>query len=80
VRTHDPGGTFGEQRASLRAAVGEAIAEHAASTGASLPMPASDLAIVLMALANGLAVERMVAPGDVPADLMGRVLALLVDT
>ncbi|MFB9313453.1 TetR/AcrR family transcriptional regulator [Nocardioides plantarum] len=79
VRTQDPGGTFGEQRASLRAAVSDAIGERAARSGTSLSMPASDLAIVLMALVNGLAVERMIAPDDVPADLMGRVLALLVN-
>jgi AcrR family transcriptional regulator len=70
--------TFRDGRASLRAAVTEAIEEQAARSNASLAMPASDLAIVLMALANGLAVERMVAPEDVPEDLMGRVLALVV--
>lgn len=45
---------------------------------APLPQPASSLAIVLMALANGLAMERMVAPDDVPEDLLGQVLALVV--
>jgi AcrR family transcriptional regulator len=78
VRSDDADGTFRDQRATVRTAVTEAIAEHAASSGATLPIPASDLAIVLMALANGLAMERMIAPEDVAEDLMGRVLALLV--
>ena len=42
-------------------------------------MPASELAIVMAALVNGLAVERILAPDEVPPDLLGRVLALLVD-
>ena len=77
VRT-DADSTFRDRRSDLRAAVTDAIEEHAARAGATLPMPASDLAIVLMALSNGLAVERMVAPEEVPEDLMGRVLALVV--
>lgn len=78
VRSSDPGGTFLEQRQALRAAVADAIAEHASRSGTTLPLPSSDLAIVLMALVNGLAIERMVAPDEVPADLLGRALALLV--
>jgi AcrR family transcriptional regulator len=75
---NDADSTFRERRSSLRAAVTDAIEEHAAHAGATLPMAASDLAVVLMALSNGLAVERMVAPEEVPEDLMGRVLALVV--
>jgi AcrR family transcriptional regulator len=75
---NDADSTFRDRRSSLRAAVTAAIEEHAAGAGATLPMSASDLAIVLMALSNGLAVERMVAPEEVPEDLMGRVLALVV--
>jgi AcrR family transcriptional regulator len=75
---NDADSTFRDRRSSLRAAVTDAIEEHAARAGATLPMSASDLATVLMALANGLAVERMVAPAEVPEDLMGRVLALVV--
>ena len=66
------------QRRSLLAAVEQGVAQHADSAGAALPLPARDLAVVIMALANGLALERMLAPEDVPDELMGRVLALLV--
>lgn len=78
VRSDDADGAFRERREALRAAVADAIELHAARSGATLPLPASSLAIVLMALANGLAMERMVAPDDVPGDLLGQVLALVV--
>ncbi|GAA5143695.1 TetR/AcrR family transcriptional regulator [Nocardioides marinquilinus] len=78
VRAAEPGGVLGRQRDALRAAVADAISEHAESAGATLPLPAADLALVVMALTNGLAVERLVGPDDVAPDLMGRVLALLV--
>ena len=78
VRSEDADGAFRDRREGLRAAVAEAMEEHAARAGATLPLPAADLAVVLMALSNGLAMERMIAPDDVPEDLLGRVLALVV--
>lgn len=78
VRTGDTDATFRDQRESLRASVTEAIVEHASRSDTELALPAPDLAIALMALANGLAMERMIAPDDVPPDLMGRVLAMIV--
>ncbi|WP_167736787.1 TetR/AcrR family transcriptional regulator [Nocardioides sp. 1609] len=78
VRSGDVDDVFRRHRDSLRVAVTAAIEDHVDRAGGSLPLPASELATVLMALANGLAVERMVAPDDVAPDLMGRVLALLV--
>ena len=79
VRSPDPGrSAFHGQRTSMRAVIAETIEEHAAASGADLPVPPAELAVVLMALANGLAMERMLAPSDVPPDLFGRVLALLV--
>lgn len=78
VRSDDPDGAFRHRRASLHAAVTAAMEEQATRAGAPLPMPASELATLLMALSNGLAMERMIASEDVPDDLMGRVLALVV--
>lgn len=78
VRSDDVDGAFRDRRAALHAAVAAAMEDQAAQAGATLPMPATELATLLMALSNGLAMERMVAPEDVPDDLMGRVLALVV--
>jgi hypothetical protein len=35
------------------------------------------MAVVLLALSNGLAVESQIDPDAVPADLLGRVLGLI---
>lgn len=78
VRAEEVDGAFVDRRRELRGAVTRAIEAHAEEAGGSLPMPADELATLLLALSNGLAIERLVAPAEVPDDLMGRVLALLV--
>ncbi|MTB85401.1 TetR family transcriptional regulator [Nocardioides sp. zg-578] len=78
VRTGRTDGPFGERRRELHAAVAAAVAAHAEEAGAELPLPAGSLATLLLALSNGLAIERLVDPAAVPDDLMGRALALLV--
>lgn len=78
VRGGGTDGAFLTRRRELHAAVTEAIAAHATASGATLLMPPAELATLLMALANGLALERHADPGTVPDDLLGRVLALVV--
>jgi len=73
-----PDGAFLARRRELHAAVTRAITEHAEASGAHLLMPPPELATLLMALANGLAIERHADPGSVPDELLGRVLALVV--
>ncbi|MFL6239666.1 MAG: TetR/AcrR family transcriptional regulator [Actinomycetes bacterium] len=53
---------------------------RATEHGASLPMPARDLVIALFALGQGLIMERLVNPDDVPDDLFARVLNLLLSS
>jgi AcrR family transcriptional regulator len=67
-----------ERRARLRGAVTTAIAKAAARHGVDLPLAAEHLAVVVLALSNGLAVERGVDPDAVPPTLFGDVLKLLV--
>jgi AcrR family transcriptional regulator len=69
---------FAERHGRLRAAVGEVLAERAAKLGHSLPLPAGDLATLLIALTNGMAVERLADPAAVPEDLYARALDILV--
>ncbi|NHC22908.1 TetR/AcrR family transcriptional regulator [Nocardioides sp. IC4_145] len=78
VRTGRTDDSFVRRHGELRAAVAEAVAAHAEQAGAELPLPAASVATLLLALSNGLAIERMTDPAAVPDDLMGRVLALLV--
>ncbi|MFI5590964.1 TetR/AcrR family transcriptional regulator [Amycolatopsis sp. NPDC051758] len=67
-----------ERRARLREAVTTAITKAAALHGVDLPLAPEHLAVVVLALSNGLAVERGVDPDAVPPTLFGDVLKLLV--
>jgi AcrR family transcriptional regulator len=69
---------FAQRHARLRAAVGEAVAERAVKLGHPLPLPAVDLATLLIALTNGMAVERLADPDAVPEDLYARALDILL--
>lgn len=70
--------TLVAHRRELHATVTAAIAANAEDTGATLPIPADQLATVLLALSHGFALELQVDQAHVPDDLFGRVLALLV--
>jgi len=66
------------RRSELRAVIARAITEAAGAHGVTLPITAEELAVTLMALSNGYAVERSIDEAAVPADLFERVLTLLV--
>ena len=78
VRSGRTDSAFLERRQELHASITAAIVHHFGAAGASLPMPADELATLLMALSNGLAIERHADPSSVPDDLLGRVLILIV--
>ncbi|SDS67460.1 DNA-binding transcriptional regulator, AcrR family [Nocardioides scoriae] len=83
VRSGTTDGAFLERRRELHAAVTAAVAGHldqaTARGGARPALPPEEIATLLMALANGLALERHVDRTSVPDDLFGRVLALLME-
>ncbi|MEV6899431.1 TetR family transcriptional regulator [Amycolatopsis sp. NPDC051372] len=66
------------RRAQLRDAITAAITRAAAQHGVELPLPPEQLAVVVLALSNGLAVERGVEASAVPDSLFADVLKLLV--
>lgn len=59
------------------AAVAAQVAQTAAARKFSLPINPGELAVTMLALSNGLALEASIDPSAVPADLLGRVIALL---
>jgi AcrR family transcriptional regulator len=69
---------FNERHARLRAIVGRlldaAIPEREAGAG----LPTDQLAITLIALANGFAIELLADPNAVPDDLFGHAIGALV--
>jgi AcrR family transcriptional regulator len=69
---------FAERHAKLRSAIAEVLAERAAGLGVSLALPADQLATVVIALTNGMAVEQLADPHGVSKDLYGQALDLLL--
>jgi len=89
VRSGSLDGVFLARRRELHAAVTLAIEGHLAHAGGGrgpgspvsptgAAFTPAELATLLMGLANGFALERLVDPASVPDDLFGRVLAAVM--
>jgi AcrR family transcriptional regulator len=70
---------FVASRRTLRARVTDVVERFLAERPVHTGWDAGSLTVVLLALANGLALEALPDPEAVPADLLTRVLADLVD-
>jgi AcrR family transcriptional regulator len=68
-----------ERRRALRRTIAQALERGAAEHGLRLAMPADHLAVTILALSNGLAIESLLDPDAVPDELFGRLLTHLVD-
>jgi AcrR family transcriptional regulator len=79
VREPDVRRAFVASRRTLRARVTEVVERFLSERPVRTGWDAPSLTVVLLALANGLAVEALPDPGAVPDDLLTRVLADLVD-
>jgi AcrR family transcriptional regulator len=79
VRDADVRRAFVASRRDLRARVADVVARFLAEHPVRTGWDAESLTVVLLALANGLAVEALPDPDAVPDDLLTRVLADLVD-
>jgi AcrR family transcriptional regulator len=79
ISAHDPARreALRLRRREAREAVARGLTRLADETGFALPLPAEELAVVLFALSNGLAVESGMDPSAVPDDLLPRVMVLL---
>jgi AcrR family transcriptional regulator len=67
-----------QRRKEGRAAVARAIERIAAARGVELPMSAADLAVAMLSISNGLALETGMDAEGVPDDLFPRLIALIV--
>jgi AcrR family transcriptional regulator len=64
----------------VRATVARLLGQAAERAHVQLPMSPEELAIVIKALANGIALEKKADPENVSDDLYGRFLVLLLQT
>lgn len=69
---------FARRRAEARAQLAALLAREVERHGVAPALEPAELAVAILALSNGLALEQRTEPGSVPADLFGRILALLV--
>jgi AcrR family transcriptional regulator len=81
LAARDPrlGRAYAERQRALRQGIARALEARHATTGVPLTVPAERLATVILALANGLAMDRLVDSGAVPEDLFGEALSLVYD-
>lgn len=68
---------YGEHHDATRDAIARTIDENAAATGARLGIDARALATASLALANGLTLEALLSPGEVPEPLYADAQAAL---
>ena len=76
VRNPEMAGELVKRYRALRDAVAEVLEARKEGTGMSLPIPAEEIAMMTFAMGNGVAMERVLEPDAVPADLYSRMLAI----
>lgn len=69
---------YAAYRHTARDSLARLLAEQAAALGVELPAPAPALAAAVLALASGVALERLVEPGAVPEELLAAALTRLL--
>jgi AcrR family transcriptional regulator len=69
---------FAERQQELRDAMARALEARARHLGTpELPMPAADVARIVMSIIGGLSVDELIEPGSVRPELLGETLALV---
>jgi AcrR family transcriptional regulator len=69
---------YAERQAELRGALAAALEARGRHLGApGLPMPAEDVARIVMSIIGGLAIDDLIEPGSIRPDLLGDALALV---
>jgi AcrR family transcriptional regulator len=78
VREPKAAARFAERHARLRAVIGRIVEGVARDTGAELTLPREQVATALIALVNGLTIERLADPPAAPDELFAHAIAAIV--
>ncbi len=70
---------FARQRRAARELIARFIDEQAAQLGIDLPAPSDQLAVAVLALSNGIAIEQLADPETVDPSVFGTTLGLLLN-
>jgi AcrR family transcriptional regulator len=69
---------YTERQTELRAGLADALKARARHLGTpELPMPAADVARIVMSVIGGLTIDELTEPNSVPPELLGETLALI---
>jgi AcrR family transcriptional regulator len=69
---------YAERQSELRGAMARALEARARHLGTpALPIPAEDVARMVMSIIGGLSVDELIEPGSVRPELLGETLALV---
>jgi AcrR family transcriptional regulator len=79
VRDPDLRKEFARERRAARGLIARVLEERATEAKIDLPAPAEQLAVAVLALSNGVAIEHLADPDTVDASTFGVVLGLLLD-
>ena len=73
------GEEFARQRRAARAVIARFVEQQAAQLGIELHAPADQIAVAVLALTNGIAIEQLADPEAVDPSLFATTLGLLLD-
>ena len=68
---------LGQQRIELRRLIAEQVRDRLSALGVEPSLPAEQLANVMLALSNGLAIEQLVQPEGIDSDLFEQTVELI---
>jgi hypothetical protein len=70
---------FARHRRSARELIARFLEQQADRVGINLPAPADQLAVAVLALSNGIAIEQLADPDTVDPSIFGVILGLLLN-
>jgi AcrR family transcriptional regulator len=79
ARDPELGARYAERQRWLRALIAQGVVAHHEATSVALTHDPGELATAVIALASGLALDRIIDPESVPDRLFGEMLQLLYD-
>jgi AcrR family transcriptional regulator len=79
VRDPKVAARYAERNARIREELAESTCMRHEALGLPLAIPAEDLATAVIALVDGLSMQRLTEPDAVPEELFGQILALIED-
>jgi len=70
---------FALHRRAAREVIARFLEQQATQAGVELPAPAEQLAVAVLALSNGIAIEHLADPDTVDPKILGTILSLLLN-